>query len=111
MPVEVHVAGRVEAGRLAEFLTAADRWSEYRVGAGYVEPRLLQGLSGEMNSVVLVFEYEDLGAYEREEERVLTDEEYVRLATAMPFDGPLHYSLFRKVPRVHGGRAHQPLVP
>jgi hypothetical protein len=97
MPVEVHVAGRVEAGRFAEFVAAAGRWSQYRVRAGYVEPRLLQGLSGEMNSVVLSFEYPDLGAYEREEERVLTDEEYVRLATAMPFAGPLHYSIFREL--------------
>jgi hypothetical protein len=98
MPVQVHVAGRVETGRFAEFVAAAGRWSQYRVRAGYAEPYLLQGLSGEMNSVVLVFQYADLGAYEREEERVLTDEEYVRLATAMPFAGPLHYSIFRELP-------------
>jgi hypothetical protein len=95
--VEVHVSGRVEIGRFAEFVEAAGRWSDYRLGSGYVEPRVLQGLSGEMNAVVLVFEYPDLGAYEREEERVLVDEEYVRLAMAMPFDGPLHYSLFREL--------------
>jgi hypothetical protein len=96
--VEVHVAGRVETGRFAQFVTAAARWSEYRRRAGYVEPRLLQGLSGEMNSVLLVFAYPDLGAYEREEERVLGDEEYVRLAMAMPFDGPVRYAIFRKLP-------------
>lgn len=97
MPVEVHVAGRIETGRFAEFVVAAGRWSQYRVRAGYVQPRVLQGLSGEMNSVVLVFEYADLGEYEREEERVLADEEYVRLATAMPFAGALHYSIFREL--------------
>jgi hypothetical protein len=97
MAVEVHVAGRIEGGRFAEFVEAAGRWSDYRRSTGYVEPRLLQGLSGEMNAVVLVFEYPDLGAYEREEERVLHDEEYVGLAMAMPFDGPLHYSIFREL--------------
>lgn len=98
MAVEVHVTGRVETGRFAEFVSAAARWSEYRGRAGYVMPHVLQGLSGEMNSVVLVFEYPDLGSYEREEERVLGDEEYVRLAMAMPFDGPLHYAIFRTLP-------------
>lgn len=97
MTVEVHVSGRIETGRFAEFITAAARWGEYRRQAGYVELRLLQGLSGEMNSVVLVFEYPELGAYEEEEGRVLEDEEYVRLAMAMPFDGPLHYAIFRRL--------------
>lgn len=61
-----------------------------------MEPRVLQGLSGEMNSVVLVFEYPGLGAYEQEEGRAFGDEEYVHLAMAMPFYGPLHYAIFRR---------------
>lgn len=95
--VEVHVSGRIEAGRFAEFIEASSRWMDYRVQAGYPRPRLLQGLSGEMNSVVMVFEYPDLGAYEKEEGQVFEDGEYVRLAMAMPFTGPLHYAVFRRL--------------
>ncbi len=93
--VEVHVSGRIETGRFADFTEAASHWVEYRDRTGYVRPRLLQALSGEMNAVLLVFEYPDLGAYEREEARVFEDGEYVRLAMAMPFVGPLRYVIYR----------------
>jgi hypothetical protein len=66
MPVEVHVTGRVQIGRLAEFLTAAERWQSFRTGHGLASSKILQALSGEMNAVRIVFNYPELGAYEAE---------------------------------------------
>ncbi len=95
MPVEVHVAGRIATGRLAEFLEACGPWLAFRQQRGRAPARVLQGLSGPMNSVVLVFAYEDLAAYEREEAEDAADPEYARLASAMPFEGPIVYRLYR----------------
>jgi hypothetical protein len=55
MAVEVHVVGRVELGRSAEFIAAAARWREFRRARGAADCRLLQALSGETNVVRLVF--------------------------------------------------------
>jgi len=96
MAVEVHVTGRVQLGRLADFFGAAERWQQFRTDQGFVTCRVLQALSGEMNAVRLVFTYTDLNAYEREEARTATDPEYARVAAAMPFvDGTLAYEIFR----------------
>lgn len=100
MAVEVHVTGRVQLGRWAEFSAAAERWQQFRRGRGSASCRLLQALSGEMNAVRLVFVYPDLNAYEREEARDAVDPEYGRLAAAMPFvDGTLAYEIYRDVER------------
>jgi len=96
MAVEVHVAGRVQLGKLAEFFAAAERWQEFREGQGYARCRILHALSGEMNAVRLIFVYPDLNAYEQEEARTATDPEYARVAAAMPFvDGTLSYEIYR----------------
>jgi hypothetical protein len=59
--------------------------------------RILHGLSGDMNTVRLVFAYPDLNAYEREEARDAVDPEYVRAASAMPFvEGTLVYEVYRE---------------
>ena len=98
MAVEVHVTGRVESGRFFEFVEAVRRWSEYRMGKGDAEVRVLQGLSGEMNHVRLVFEYPDLAVYEREEARDSADPEYAKVAGAMPFvEGTLEYAIYREL--------------
>ena len=58
--------------------------------------RVLQGLSGEMNHVRLIFEYADLAAYEREEARDSADSDYALVARAMPFvDSTLEYAIYR----------------
>ena len=98
MAVEVHVTGRIESGKFLEFIEAVARWSEYRAAKGDAEARVLQGLSGEMNHVRLVFEYPDLALYEREEARDSADPEYAEVAGAMPFvEGTLHYAIYREL--------------
>jgi hypothetical protein len=96
MAVEVHVTGRIELGRYGEFASAAEAWLAFRRERGHASCRVLSGLSGEMNTVRLVFSYPDLNAYEREEAADSVDPEYARLAGAMPFvEGTLGYELFR----------------
>ena len=97
MGVEVHVVGRVQIGRFGEFVAAAERWREFREARGHVSPRVLHGLSGEMNGVRLVFAYPDLNSYEREEAEDAVDPEYARIAGEMPFvEGTLAYELYRE---------------
>jgi len=102
MAVEVHVDGVVQRGRFAEFLTAAQGWQRFRQERGWCAPRLLCGLSGTMNTVRFVFRYDSLADYEREEQLVARDVEYARIASAMPFDGALHFQLFREEPAPAG---------
>jgi len=97
MAVEVHVTGRVRLGRFAEFVEAAAAWQAFRAAHGHARCRVLHGLSGEMNTVRLVFAYPDSNAYEREEARDAVDPEYGRVAGAMPFvEGSLVYEVFRE---------------
>jgi hypothetical protein len=96
--VEVHVTGRIELGRFGEFVQAAQTWRAFRRGRGSADCGILQALSGEMNAVRLVFEYPDLNTYEREEARDAADEEYARVAGAMPFvEGTLSYEIYREL--------------
>jgi hypothetical protein len=98
--VEVHVVGRVELGRFAEFLAAAEEWRAFRRGRAAADCRILQAVSGEMNAVRLVFSYPDLNTFELEEGRDAADPEYARVAGAMPFvEGTLVYELYRDVDR------------
>lgn len=98
MAVEVHVTGRIEAGRFAEFADAVARWMAHRDAKGHARARVLQGLSGEMNHVRLVFEYSDLSAYEREEAGDSLDPEYSAVASAMPFvEGTITYAIYREM--------------
>lgn len=110
MPVEVHVSGRIERGRFAEFLDAATRWRDWRREDALVAPRILQAISGEMNTVLMVFSYGGLGGYEEEEARVAGDREYARVATAMPFEGPLTFTILRDpfAASADGGAAARP---
>jgi hypothetical protein len=97
MSVEVHVTGRVQLGRFAEFADAAERWRDFRAGRGHAPCRILHALSGEMNAVRLVFAYPDLNAYEQEEARDAADPDYARVAGAMPFvEGTLAYEIYRE---------------
>jgi hypothetical protein len=100
MAIEVHVTGRVQLGRFAEFVVAAERWRDFRAGRGHAPCRMLHALSGEMNAVRLVFPYPDLNAYEQEEARDLVDPDYARVAGAMPFvEGTLAYEIYRDIER------------
>jgi hypothetical protein len=94
--VELHVDGVVKLGQFGEFLKAAERWREFRRHRGWCVPRLLAGLSGTMNLVRFIFRYDSLAGYEREEQLVAQDPEYVGLAMLMPFDGRLEFTIFRE---------------
>ena len=50
-----------------------------------------------MNLVRLVFEYPGLNTYEREEARGAADEEYARVAAAMPFVEGTRYEIYREL--------------
>jgi hypothetical protein len=97
MAVEVHVTGRVELGRFAEFQAAAAEWRVFRRGRGDADCTVLQALSGEMNTVRLVFAYPDLDTFEQEEARNSADPEYARVAATMPFvPDTLAYEIYRR---------------
>jgi hypothetical protein len=96
MAVEVHVTGRIETGRVSEFVQAMKPWANYRAEKGDATAHVLQGLSGEMNHVRLVFTYADLAVYEREEARDALDPGYADVAAGMPFvDGTIQYEIYR----------------
>jgi hypothetical protein len=96
MTVQIHVDGRVAQGRLAAFAAGLERYLGYARDHGYTVPRVLQGLSGPMNSIRLVYTYDDLAAYEEHEARTLQDAGYAAAASAMALvEGTITYSLFR----------------
>lgn len=98
MAVEVHVEGRVAAGHLPEFAEAVERYKTYAAANGYAVPRFLLGLSGPMNTVRLVYRYEELSLYDEHELRAMTDREYGQIAGAMGFaDGTLAYTVYHQL--------------
>ena len=98
MAIEVHVHGRVESGRLADFHDAVKRHQAYAEAHGYALAHVLLGLAGPMNSVRLVYHYPDLNAYAAHEVRTLTDREYAEIAQQMGLiDGSVHYEIFHAV--------------
>ena len=98
MAVEVHVEGQVAYGRLADFMEAVKAYAGYAAANGYGVPQVLQGLSGPMNLIRLVYSYQDLAAYEEHEARTGEDREYARVASAMPFlEGTITYTIYRIV--------------
>jgi hypothetical protein len=85
-------------GRLADFVEAVARYRQYEGEHEYVQPRVLLGLSGAMNTVCLVYSYLDLAEYERHEARAAEDRDYAEAASGMPFiDGTLSYSIYREL--------------
>jgi hypothetical protein len=98
MAVEIHVDGRVAQGRLTCFAAGLERYLAYARDHGYTVPKVLQGLSGPMNSIRLTYRYEDLNAYESHEARTLRDAGYAAAASGMEFvEGTITYSMFREV--------------
>lgn len=96
MSVEVHVEGRVALGRFPEFVEAVQRYCDHERGRGFAVPVVLHALSGAMNTVRMVYRYETLDDYEREEGEASADAEYARIASEMTFvDGTLTYTVYR----------------
>lgn len=98
MGVEVHVEGRVTLGRFPAFVEAVERYCDHQRRRGSTVPAVLHGLSGPMNTVRLVYRYDALDGYEREEAEASADAEYARIASQMPFvDGTLTYTVYRAI--------------
>jgi hypothetical protein len=98
MAVEVHVEGRVESGRMPDFAEAVDRYRAYAASNGYGVPQVLVGLSGPMNTVRLVYRYDELSQYDEHEFRAMTDREYGQIAAEMGFTGDtLTYAIYREL--------------
>ncbi len=105
MTIQVHVDGRVAQGKLTAFAGGLERYLGYAREHDYATPQVLQGLSGPMNSIRLVYTYDDLAAYERHEARTLGDPGYAEAAAAMEFaDGSITYSIFRVESPAPGAR-------
>jgi hypothetical protein len=59
---------------------------------------VLLGLSGPMNTVRLVYEYDELSRYDEHELKAMTDRDYGQIAGTMGFaDGTLTYTLYRRL--------------
>jgi quinol monooxygenase YgiN len=98
MTIEVHVQARVESGGLADFNEAVRRYQDYARSHGYAVARVLFGLAGKMNTVRLVYTYEDLSAYEAHEVQTLTDRGYAEVAQQMRLvDGSVRYEVYRQI--------------
>ena len=71
MSVEVHVEGRVLAGLMPRFAEAVEQYKGYARTHDYAVPKVLMGLSGEMNTVRLVYRFGSATEYEEQEVRTL----------------------------------------
>lgn len=59
-------------------------------------PDVLLGMSGPMNSTVLVYRSDDAKAFEAEDRAIAEDPGYGKVASEMPYrDGTIVYELFR----------------
>ena len=97
MAVILHVRGEIRYGEWRRFLETAEAYRAYRKSKGLVEPRLLLGLSGPMNTAVLVYRYDSANAFEEEHRKIARDPEYGRVASEMPYrDGTIAYELFQE---------------
>jgi hypothetical protein len=96
MTLELHVRGEIRYGHLTEFLEAVQAWQAYRSERGWVIPRVLFGLSGPMNLVVMVFEYPDANRLEMEDAAEAADPKYGEIAGKLGFREPsIVYELYR----------------
>jgi hypothetical protein len=97
--LELHVRGEITYGRLSEFLEAVEVWRAYRAERGWAVPRVLLGLSGPMNLVLMIFAYPDTGRLEAEEAAAAADPRYAEIAGALGFREPsIVYELFHPAP-------------
>jgi hypothetical protein len=96
--VEVHVEGQVEYGGLPDFTIAFERYCDYAVANGYTVPEALLGLSGKMNTVRLVYRYDNPSEYAAQESRTLHDREYGKIAGELGFtDHSVSYTIYQRV--------------
>jgi len=97
MALVLHVRGEIRYGAWRRFLDSVERYRDYRKARGFVVPQLLTGMSGPMNTAVLVYRYEDAQAFEDEDRRTAEDAQYGKIASEMPYrEGIIVYELFRE---------------
>ncbi len=97
MAAILHVRGEIRLGEWSRYQEAVRHYIEYRKKNGCVVPTVLFGMSGPMNSTVLVYRYGSARDLEEEERRLAEDPEYGRVASEMPFrDGSITYELYRE---------------
>lgn len=97
MSVILHVRGEIQYGKWLQFRDSVERYREYRRSRNYVVPQLLLGISGPMNSTILVYRYESAEAFEKEDRSIAEDTQYGKVASEMPFrEGSIVYQLFRE---------------
>jgi hypothetical protein len=98
MSVEVHVEGQVRYGGLPDFTIALEHYRDYAVANGYTVPEARLGLSGKMNTVRLVYRYDDPSEYAEQESRTLHDREYGKVADELGFtDDSVSYTIYQRV--------------
>lgn len=88
MALELHVRGEITYGQLAHFTQAVQVWCAYRAEHGWVVPRVLFGLSGPMNHVLMIFVYADATQLEAEEGTAAADPQYAKVAGDLGFREP-----------------------
>ncbi len=97
MAVVLHVRGEIRYGEWRRFREAAEKYREYRRSKRYVVPDLLLGLSGPMNTAILVYRYLDAHAFETEDRAIADDPDYGKVASQMPDrEGTIVYELYRE---------------
>ncbi len=98
MSFEVHVEGEIAYGGMPRFHEAAERYKAYAGSHGYAVPQVLLGLSGKMNTLRLVYRYEDLSQYAEHEARTVDDREYGKVAGEMGFtEGTICYAIYQQI--------------
>jgi hypothetical protein len=90
------VKGTIQYGGLKEFADQVGRFVQYRQQKGWAVPEVLYGLSGPMNTVLMVFRYEDLREFEREMKDERSNADYGTIASRMPYvPGSIGYELYQ----------------
>ncbi len=91
------VKGTIEHGRLAEFTANVGEFIGYRHSRGMAAPQVLQGLSGPVNTVLMLFRYDNLAALDQEASAERRDEQYGRIASKMPYaPGSIDYEIYQE---------------
>ena len=95
MSAFLYYRGRVQQGRLHEFVTGVKALQQYRRAHAYAVPEPQYALSGPMNTVLLRFTFPDLGRLEQEERELEADPEHARINNALPWvEGSIAYEIF-----------------
>lgn len=91
---EIHVVGTINNGKMPEFFKSCVQWKTYRKTKKMAIPKVLTSISGQMNTVRMVFVFNSLSDYEKEEVMIKQDKKYSKIASLMPFKENISYEIF-----------------